>query len=131
MINKVCRYIAVQVASFISRYLESKFNPFTPTEYLFHSQMDLSKVWGTDIEIIALSSILGVDIFVSNFHNNSEDRLGGSRWYRYHSTHGGFTTPAIYLSNYDIHYEPVIDLIHTRNPTFFSTYSFSDTIIIE
>ena len=111
--------MAFQGASFISRYLESKFNPYTPSQYLLHSQMDANEIWGTDIEIVALSSILGVDIYVSNFHNRSEDRSGGSRWYRYHSTHDGFTPTAIYLTNYDNHYEPVIDLIHTRTPTFF------------
>ena len=93
--------------------------------------MDANEILGTDIETVALSSILGVDIYVSNFHNRSEDRSGGSRWYRYHSTHDGFTPTAIYLTNYDHHYEPVIDLIHTRTPTFFHTDSFSDVIIVE
>ena len=128
---EVCRYMAVQGASFISRYLESKFNPLTPTKYLLDFQMDVNMVWGTDIEIVVLSSILGVDIFVSNYHKSNEDSLSGSRWYRYHSTHDGFTTPAIYLSNYANHYEPVVDLIHTRTPTFFHTYSFSDAVVIE
>ena len=40
-------------------------------------------------------------------------------------------TPAIYLSNYANHYEPVVDLIiHTRTRTFFHTYSFSDDTVV-
>ena len=51
--------------------------------------MDLRKVW--ESKIAALSAILGLDIFVSAFHNRTEEMLGWAIWYRYHNTHGGFT----------------------------------------
>ena len=128
---EVCRYMTVQGASFVSRYLESKFISNWPNEYLLNSQMDANEIWGTDIEIVALCSMLGVDIFVSNFHNELKNRFCGSRWYQYHSINDCYTNPAIYLSNYDNHYEPVIDLINTRTSSFFHTDSFSEAFVIE
>ena len=95
------------------------------------SQMDGNTMWATDIEIFATSAMLGVDIFVSNDHSGYLKKISETKWYRYHSSPDGFTSTALYLTNYEEHFEPVIDLIHSRTITYFDSDSFSNVIIIE
>ena len=94
---EICRYIVPQGASFLSRYIKTKFVNLTPAEYLQNHQMYHDCVWGTDVEIIALSKMLDVDIYVSNLHFQS--KKSQTTWYRYCTNHQKYTTPALYLSN--------------------------------
>ena len=72
------------VGTWLSKEQASLHDTSNPSSTLTHqpSIYTLSdgrnEIWGTDIEIVALSSMLGVDIFVSNFHSSSQDRSGGS-----------------------------------------------------
>ena len=95
------------------------------------SDMDKGSKWGTDVEIIAFSSMLSVDIFVSIPQAGIVKNQAQSTWYRYHSRQDGYTIPSLYLINRGNHYEPVLDLIHSRYPSFSNSYSFSDDMIIE
>ena len=129
---EICRFIVVQGAGFISRYLETKFENVTPVQYMKKYQMDSDTTWGSDIEIIALSKMLSVDIFVSNQHSDVKKRNKcHSTWYRYCTDPHSYTDPALYMANRANHYQPVIDLIHSRQPSFYNTYTFSDSIVLE
>ena len=115
---EICRYIVVQVANFTSRYLETKFESNSAAEYLKNSLMDANMIWGTDVEIVALADMLGVDVFVSKMHIDTKKGESQSTWYRYQFSHNGYTTPALYLVNRSNHYKPVIDLINCRYSSF-------------
>ena len=86
-------------------------------------------MWATDIGIVAAppSAMLGVDISVSNDHSEYHKQPSETKFYRCHSSPNEFIRTGLYLTNY----EPVIDLIHSRNITYFDTDSFSDAMIIE
>ena len=67
----ICRFMVTEGASFVSRYLETKFEKLTtPSDYLKNFQMHSDNIWGTDVEIITFSKMLNVDIFVSNLHSH-------------------------------------------------------------
>ena len=128
---EICRFIAVQGSSFISRYLKTKFEDVAPIQYLKKSNMDTDAIWGSDVEIIAFSKMLDVDIFVANLHNDVKKNECHWTWYRYSSQYHKYSNPAIYLTNSSNHFEPVIDLIHSRYPSFNNFFTFSDTIVLE
>ena len=128
---EICRFIVTQGAGFISRYLEIKMKDLTPAEYLRKSHMDTNYIWGTDVEVVAFSKMLDVDIFVSNIHTDIKRNESNATWYRFSSNYLRYSNPALYLANHSNHYEPVIDLIHSRYPSFDDTYTFSDTVIVE
>ena len=88
-------------------------------------------MWATDIEIVAASAVLGVDISVSNYHSEHHKQPNETKFYRCHSAPNEFTSTGLYLTNYEQHFELVIDLIHSRAITYFDTDSFSDAITIE
>ena len=96
--GEIYRFIAVQGASFISRYLEVKFNGESPREYLLRYNMDTETTWATDVEIIATSFMLDVDLFVANEHSNTKKTWNQIRWYRYHPNKADYTKQAIYIS---------------------------------
>ena len=129
--GEIYRFIGIQGAGFISRYLQVKFSEQSPTEYLLRSQMDADHIWATDVELVAVSLMLGVDLFVANYHFNSKNTWREIRWYRYHSNHINFTTPAIYLANFNNHFQPVTDLINGRYQSYFTNDSFSDVFILD
>ncbi|KAI6655727.1 hypothetical protein LOD99_1869 [Oopsacas minuta] len=83
-------------------------------KYLMKSQMDGNTVWATDIEIFATSAMLGVNIFVPNDYSEYHKQRSETKWNRYHSFSDWFSSTALYLTNYEEHFEPVIDLIHSR-----------------
>ena len=91
--GEIYSFIGIQGAGFISRYLQVRFSEQSPTEYLLRSQMDADHIWATDIELVAVSLMLGVDLFVANYHFNSMNTWREIKWYRYHSNHINFTTP--------------------------------------
>ena len=131
--EEICRFMVTEGASFVSRYLETKFEKLTtPSDYLKNSQMHSDKIWGTDVEIITLSKMLRIVIFVSNLQSHPRRKECHSTWYRYCSDYRKNSNPALYLANHsDYHYEPVIDLIHCQYSPFYNSYSFSDAIVIE
>ena len=49
---------------------DDKMEDVLAIQYLKKSNMDTDAIWGSDVEIIAFSKMLDVDIFVANLHND-------------------------------------------------------------
>ena len=129
--GEIYRFIAVQGASLISRYLEVKFNGESPREYLLRSNMDTETIWATDVEIIATSFMLDVDLFVANEHSDTKKTWNQIRWYRYHPNKADYTKQAIYINNVHDHFEPVTDLINCRYQSYFNSDSFRGVVVLD
>ena len=71
-------------------------------------------MWATNIVIVATSAMLGVNISASNDHSEYHKQPSETKFYRCHSSPNEFTSTGLYLTNYEQHFETVIDLIHSR-----------------
>ena len=95
----------------------------TPARYLRNSNMTVDEVWGGDIELMAISSILGTDVYVANHYNQTSTSIFSEvRWTQIRSSNPIMTKSenCIYISNYDSHYAPVCKLINSTSKTYFS-----------
>ena len=97
--------------------------------------MQQNKVWGSEVEIFAISAIFEIDIYVAvecdNFKESSSFDIHQKtiRWYRYNSSNNYDKFCAIYMTNFNNHYEPVTTLINSGYPTYAENYQ--NTISIE
>ena len=80
----------------------------------------LDGVWGGDIEIMAASAILQVDIYIANDNYlNTLQESKFSHQVRWSPLKGSKDTKlAIYIKNFANYYEPVISMINCPTPTF-------------
>ena len=93
----------------------------TPSDYFLNEKMPhLDGVWGGDIEIMAASAILQVDIYIANDNYlNTLQESKFSHQVRWSLLKGSKDTKlAIYIKNFANHYEPVISMINCPTPTF-------------
>ena len=93
----------------------------TPSEYfLTEKAIHLDGVWGGDVEIMVASVILQVDIYVAN--NNFSNTLQESKFshqVRWSLLRGSKeTNSAIYIQNFEDHYQPVISMINCPTSMF-------------
>ena len=93
--------------------------------------MGSDHIWATDVEIMAVSMMLGIDLFVANFHCDSKKTYNEIRWYRYHFYEEHRSNQAMYLTNFDEHFQPVTDLINCRYQSYFTSDSFSSAVVID
>ena len=114
----IAHYIASEGLHKIGWYLKQC--NYTPCQYFLTEKLThVEGVWEGDVEIIAASEILKVDIFVANndyrwgieakFHNDV-------RWHLLWANTSN--TAAIYIKNYADHFEPVISMLNSNEPTF-------------
>ena len=100
----------------------------TPLSYLTRTMMQEDKIWGSEVEIFAISAILEIDIYVAvecdnckeSSYNIHQQRI--IRWYRYNSSNNYDKSFAIYIANFNNHYEPVTTLINSGYPTYAENY---------
>ena len=80
---------------------------------------NINGVWGGDVEIMAASAILQVDIYVANheYRWDSQDKLHQIISWKLMRANTA-NTEAIYINNFDLHFEPVTSLINNPTPTF-------------
>ena len=89
--------------------------------------MDENGSWGTEVEILAASAILDVNIYVASecntIHDNS--RLGFTdrdiKWYRYSAAPNYDEKFAINIANFQSHYKPVVNCINSDHHTYSNT----------
>ena len=73
------------------------------------------------MEIMALSNILDVDVYVANnCYGNQENLPREVRWSLLRGSKK--PTTALYISNYCNHYEPVTSMIDSSTPTYGETW---------
>ena len=76
--------------------------------------------WGSDVEIITLSNILDVDVYVANnFYGNKDKLQQEVRWSLFRGSKK--PTTALYICNYCNHYESVTSMIDSSTPTYGET----------
>ena len=100
----------------------------TPLSYLTRTMMQEDKIWGSEVEIFAISAILEIDIYVAvecdnckeSSYNIHQQRI--IRWYRYNASNNYDKSFAIYIANFNNHYEPVTTLINSGYPTYAENY---------
>ena len=103
--------------------------------YLTRTTMELNGVWGSEVEILAVSAILETEIYVAvecdNFTKESPYNIlqKNIKWHRYTASNNYNKSFAIYIANLENHYEPVISLINSGYPTYAQNYQ--DVISIE
>ena len=93
----------------------------TPLSYLTRTMMQEDKIWGSEVEIFAISAILEIDIYVAvecdnckeSSYNIHQQRI--IRWYRYNASNNFDKSFAIYFAIYSS-YEPVTTLINSLLP---------------
>ena len=120
----------LQLRSIISRFIASegtklgwyfKSKQSTPCQYLTHVNLIYREsIWGSDVEIIAASTILNADIYVAI----NDCRMQGSvirqvRWSLLRATKS--PTANLYSNNFVIRYEPVVSMLKSRIPTYGTT----------
>ena len=82
--------------------------------------MSQEGTWGSDVEIITLSNILDVDVYVANnFYGNKGNLQQEVRWSLLRGSKK--PTTALYICNYCNHYEPVTSMIDSSTPTYGET----------
>ena len=116
--GEICRYILSEGKDKISWYFRQVLS-ITPAEYLGQKVMYVPGTWGSDVELMAASAILETDIYVAN----KIYRLPGSlipevRWSRISASNDNSKYCAIYIANFNDHYEPVTAMINSLTPTF-------------
>ena len=81
-------------------------------------------IWGTEMEILAASAILETDIYVATecdlVDNSSPFQMSRRviRWCRYSACSNYDHSCAIYMANFNNHYEPVEKFINSNYPTY-------------
>ena len=63
--GEVSRYMVMNGRSIIKIHLKTFSKDASPVTYLKKSGMTESGVWGTDIEIVAISCILDSDVYIA------------------------------------------------------------------
>ena len=114
----IAHFIASEGASKLGWYLEH--SGYTPYSYFLKENMvNINGVWGGDVEIMAASAILQVDIYVANneYRWDSQDKLHQIISWKLMRANTA-NTEAIYIKNFDLHFEPVTSLINNPTPTF-------------
>ena len=125
----IARYIATKGTSRLGWYFKTK--QTTPCEYLLSENLTLLEgTWGSDVEIMAASSILDVDIYIANDVYRKEGTLIPEvRWSLIRASPN--PTAAIYITNYCDHYEPVISMLDSPTPTYGVTISDDKIYTVE
>ena len=93
--------------------------PLPYSYFLDESMINIDGICGGDVEIMAASVILEVDIFVANneYRWDSHDKfLQVVSWKLMRAN--TLNKEAIYIKNFDLHFEPVTSLINSPAPTF-------------
>ena len=112
----IAHFIASEGISRLGWYFKSK--RLTPCGYFLTENLtSLEGTWGSDVEIMAASDILNVDIYVANNDYRKEGTLTREvRW----SLLGASTNPtaALYITNYGLHFEPVTSMLNIPTPTY-------------
>ena len=89
----------------------------------------LEGTWGSDVEIMAASAILDVDIFVANNdYLKAGTLIHEVRWSLLRASSN--PNAAFYITNFAKHYEPVISMINSPTQTY-GVKSADDVQIIE
>lgn len=87
-----------------------------------------SGTWGSDIELMAASALLETDIYVaSEYKTLHYDDLSDVRWNFIRGSNNISTEKALYVTNFNSHYEPVYNMINSFNPTIFDAETLIET----
>ena len=116
--GEVSRYMVTNGRSIIKRYLKTFSMDASPVTYLKKSGMTESGVWGTDIEIVAISCILDSDVYIATEQYDAKKLWTRTIWNRYSGCIDNPHKPpqvALYISNRNHdHYEPVTRLMNSE-----------------
>ena len=76
--------------------------------FLQESMINIDGVWGVDVEIMAASAILQVDIFVANseYQRDSQEKFHQVVSWKLMRANM-LNKEAIFIKNFDLHFEPV------------------------
>ena len=119
--GEICRYMITTGRDTMGWYFNQVYSN-TPAQYLRMSGMVMEVIWGSDIELMAFSSILKTNIYVANrFYKTSDTLIPEVRWSRIRAANDIFATNSIYITNFDIHYEPVCKMMNSVIPTYFDS----------
>ena len=128
--GEICRYIATTAKEKLGWCFHTTNE--TPLKYLLRTQMadgnnicaDGNNIWGTEMEILAASAILETDIYVATECDITDDSSPFQmsnrviHWCRYSASSNYDHSCAIYMANFNSHYEPVIKFIYSIYPTY-------------
>ena len=97
-----------------------------PCNYLLDETLTyLDGAWGSDVEIMAFSAILNADIYVGNNDSHRQGSLIREvRWNLIRASKN--PEVAIYIQNFNLHYEPVISMMNSPTPSYGAT---SDDVV--
>ena len=117
--GEICRYMLSDGKDIIGWYFTQILST-TPSDYLNNTCMYDNGIWGTDAELVTASALLQADIYVANKAYQTEETLTTDiRWSRLRASNNYNKNPALYISNFSNHSEPVTRMITCNNPTFF------------
>ena len=120
--GEICRYIATNAKDRLGWRFHT--TQETPLQYLLRTHMEHDYIWGTEMEILAASTILETDIYVATecdlVDNSSPFQMSRRviRWCRYSACSDYDHSCAIYMANFNNHYEPVVKFINNNYPTY-------------
>ena len=117
---EVCRYIISEGNSIINQYLRTINHDSTVVSYLKTSGMTEAGIWASDVEIVALSSMLDSDVYIATDQHDPKIHSTRTIWNRYSVCVKHLQNTSIYISNINHnHYEPVISLINSNYNSFY------------
>ena len=130
--QELCRYIVTEGSKEMLGYFFTKFkSTTTPLQHLKSTSMITDSVWATDVEIVAMSVLLRTDIYIAQKRCRNDGSDSYIFWLRYHGSVENDQEHAIYITNFDHHYEPVIRLIDSPTPSYIDADSFVDCMVID
>ena len=119
--GEICRYIATNAKHKLGWQFHT--TQETPLQYLLRTHMEHGSIWGTEMEILAASAILETDIYVAtecDLVDNSSPFQMSRRVIRcrYSACSNYDHSCAIYMADFNNHYEPVVKFINSNYPTY-------------
>ena len=117
--QELCRYMVTKGKNLLQLYLSTKYkNTTTVIDHLLSNSMLSDSIWATDIEIVAMSILLKTDIYIAGERYNQERSWKKVSWLRYQGSPENTTIAAIYIKNFEQHFEPVVGMINSPTPSY-------------